>query len=282
MAVTPEEAPVNRIDDGADGPGGGRPPSAHHVHDPFEVTIQMDGIGRHLEGARRPRGAHAKPQPRPLQEPADGPVFVDESSTARPPPAADRAGLRHRLRRVRRGGRRHPLLRQLLRALGAVARTGGRTPGHRRHPGPARGVRGGHGRPRGRDRARRRHRPRGRDERGPGHPVGRHRPQRRARGHPGRPGHRHGPRAHRDHPGRPGPQALRHPRPRHARRPADPARAAPGRVRGPMRPSPRRRPATAAAPFRRPARPPPHRPPSTPWRAPPRPRRTRPPEAVSP
>ncbi|PBO29213.1 hypothetical protein [Streptomyces albidoflavus] len=70
---------MNRIDDGADGPGGGRPPSAHHVHDPFEVTIQMDGIGRHLEGARRPRGAHAKPQPRPLQEPADGPVFVDES-----------------------------------------------------------------------------------------------------------------------------------------------------------------------------------------------------------
>ncbi|MFC7470473.1 hypothetical protein ACFQVA_27330 [Actinomadura keratinilytica] len=73
---------MNRIDDGADGPGGGRPPAAPHVHDPFEVTIQMDGIGRHLEGARRPRGAHAKPQPRPLQEPADGPVFVDESSGA--------------------------------------------------------------------------------------------------------------------------------------------------------------------------------------------------------
>ncbi|RWZ72233.1 hypothetical protein EQK42_30915, partial [Streptomyces albidoflavus] len=70
---------MNRIDDGADGPGGGRPPTAQHVHDPFEVTIQMDGIGRHLEGARRPRGAHAKPQPVPLQEPADGPVFVDES-----------------------------------------------------------------------------------------------------------------------------------------------------------------------------------------------------------
>ncbi|MFF9823727.1 hypothetical protein ACLQ17_26465 [Streptomyces sp. DT197] len=70
---------MNRIDDGADGPGGGSPPAAPHVHDPFEVTIQMDGIGRHLEGARRPRGAHAKPQPRPLQEPADGPVFVDES-----------------------------------------------------------------------------------------------------------------------------------------------------------------------------------------------------------
>ncbi|MFI2670554.1 hypothetical protein ACWHAO_20840 [Streptomyces albidoflavus] len=70
---------MNRIDDGADGPGGGRPPAAPHVHDPFEVTIQMDGIGRHLEGARRPRGAHAKPQPRPLQEPPDGPVFVDAS-----------------------------------------------------------------------------------------------------------------------------------------------------------------------------------------------------------
>ncbi|MET7509557.1 hypothetical protein [Streptomyces albidoflavus] len=70
---------MNRIDDAADGPVGGRPPSAQHVHDPFEVTIQMDGIGRHLEGAGRPRGAHAKPQPRPLQEPADGPVFVDES-----------------------------------------------------------------------------------------------------------------------------------------------------------------------------------------------------------
>ncbi|MFD4986281.1 hypothetical protein [Streptomyces sp. NPDC058374] len=65
---------MNRIDAGADGPEQGRPPSAH-VHDPFEVTIQMDGIGRALEGARAPRGAHAKPP----QEPADGPVFVDES-----------------------------------------------------------------------------------------------------------------------------------------------------------------------------------------------------------
>ncbi|SUO94462.1 Uncharacterised protein [Streptomyces griseus] len=78
MAVTPEEAPVNRIDDGAAWPEQGGPTSTH-VHDPFEVTIQMDGIGRHLEGAHRPRGAHAKPQSRPLPEPADGPVFVDES-----------------------------------------------------------------------------------------------------------------------------------------------------------------------------------------------------------
>ncbi|WP_436738635.1 hypothetical protein [Streptomyces sp. BBFR102] len=70
---------MNRIDDGADGPDVGRPTAAPHVHDPFEVTIQMDGIGRHLEGAHRPRGAHAKPQSRPPQEPADGPVFVDES-----------------------------------------------------------------------------------------------------------------------------------------------------------------------------------------------------------
>lgn len=78
MAVIPEEAPVNRTADGDEGPLEGGPPSAH-VHDPFEVTIQMDGIGRHLEGAGRPRGAHAKPEPRPSQEPADGPVFVDES-----------------------------------------------------------------------------------------------------------------------------------------------------------------------------------------------------------
>ncbi|MDG4862992.1 hypothetical protein P8605_33120, partial [Streptomyces sp. T-3] len=47
-------------------------PSSGHTHDPNEVTVQIDGIGRQLSGL---------PSAQDGQEAADGPVFVDESGS---------------------------------------------------------------------------------------------------------------------------------------------------------------------------------------------------------
>ncbi|MGC5563378.1 hypothetical protein ACPYPG_11095 [Streptomyces sp. FR-108] len=46
-----------------------------HTHDPHEVTVQLDGVGRHLEDwlVQQAKGAPG------AQEGSDGPVFVDET-----------------------------------------------------------------------------------------------------------------------------------------------------------------------------------------------------------
>ncbi|WP_151476608.1 hypothetical protein [Streptomyces albicerus] len=46
-----------------------------HTHDPHEVTVQLDGVGRHMEDwlVQQAKGAPG------AQEAPDGPVFVDES-----------------------------------------------------------------------------------------------------------------------------------------------------------------------------------------------------------
>ncbi|BCL30236.1 hypothetical protein ACFFS2_36205 [Streptomyces aurantiacus] len=46
-----------------------------HSHDPHEVTVQLDGVGRHMEDwlVQQAKGAPG------AQEPSDGPVFVDET-----------------------------------------------------------------------------------------------------------------------------------------------------------------------------------------------------------
>ncbi|GAB2995693.1 hypothetical protein GCM10023080_072460 [Streptomyces pseudoechinosporeus] len=54
------------------------PPEFEHAHDPDEVTVQLDVAGARLEDwlvqqAKGPRGAQG------VQEPSDGPVFVDET-----------------------------------------------------------------------------------------------------------------------------------------------------------------------------------------------------------
>jgi len=51
------------------------PEHPEHTHDPHEVTVQMDGVGRHLEDwlVQQAKGAPG------AQEPSDGPVFVDET-----------------------------------------------------------------------------------------------------------------------------------------------------------------------------------------------------------
>ncbi len=49
-------------------------------HDPHEVTVQLDGIGRRLDGSRTtPPGAAAGPLGASDSRDSDGPVFVDES-----------------------------------------------------------------------------------------------------------------------------------------------------------------------------------------------------------
>ncbi|NYV79035.1 hypothetical protein HW445_32605, partial [Streptomyces sp. UH6] len=50
---------------------------AGHTHDPNEVTVQLDGVGREVE--EELEAASASPGGAVLGEGADGPVFVDES-----------------------------------------------------------------------------------------------------------------------------------------------------------------------------------------------------------
>lgn len=56
-----------------------QPDEPGHTHDPHEVTIQMDGVGRQLEDwlVQQAKGGA------PVQEEAEGPVFVDESGRRR-------------------------------------------------------------------------------------------------------------------------------------------------------------------------------------------------------